>query len=134
MSVPRPADAAIGPAPYLSLRASLARQAEALERRGSAEAAAALRVEVETWWEAQRRWDEEAARLLAVHHEIANALVGVRGHTQLLLMGPVGQQPAVRERLEVVIRESGRIQEAAGRIRDLWPAKGRDPRSDCGTG
>ena len=124
MSLPRPAPGAIAPAPYLGLHESLMREAEALDGRGDAEAAGALRAAVETWWEAQRRWDEEVSRVLGVHHEIANALVGVRGHTQLLLMGPVGQQPAVRERLEVVIRESGRIQEAAGRIRDLKTALG----------
>jgi nitrogen-specific signal transduction histidine kinase len=54
-----------------------------------------------------------------VHHEINNALVGVRGNAQLMLINMAGQSPAVRERLEVVLRESGRIQEATVRLREL---------------
>ncbi len=86
---------------------------------GDAAGSAALRATVEAWWEEQRRWNREMARLLAVHHEINNALVGVSGNAQLLLMGPVGQQPGVRERLEVVMRESERIRDATLRLRQL---------------
>ena len=58
-------------------------------------------------------------RVLSIHHEINNALVGIRGNTQLLLMAPVAEQPKVRERLEVVLRESTRIKDAAASIREL---------------
>jgi nitrogen-specific signal transduction histidine kinase len=70
--------------------------------------------------------------VLGVHHEINNALVGVRGNTQLMLMDPSGPGPGARERLEVVLRESGRIQEATLRLRDLKGVLGSPvPRSDA---
>ena len=62
------------------------------------------------------------ARQLGVHHDINNALVGVRGNAQLLLMGPAGQTPGARDRLEVVLRESDRIREAAHRLNALKSA------------
>ncbi len=117
-----PGEPAFPPAPWLTLPARLTEQAESLERAGQADAARALRAAIEAWWVEQRAWDAEATRVLSAHHEINNALVGVRGHAQLLMMGPASQQPGVRERLEVVIRESARIQEAAGRIRELKQA------------
>ena len=107
--------------PWLTLREHLLAQAEALEP-GSPEAAASLRGAIEDWWQAQRDWDLQAARLLGLHHDINNALVGVRGNAQLLMLGPAGGQPGVKERLEVVIRESERIQEAAARLRGLKAA------------
>ncbi len=82
-------------------------------------AARALRAAVEAWRQAQEAWCAHVARTLSLHHDINNALVGVRGNAQLLLMGPAGKQPEIRKRLEVVIRESARIQEAAARIREL---------------
>jgi len=54
-----------------------------------------------------------------VYHDINNALVGVRGNAQLLLMGPAGAVPGARDRLEVVLRESDRIREAAHRLNAL---------------
>jgi nitrogen-specific signal transduction histidine kinase len=60
--------------------------------------------------------------MLGVHHEINNALVGVRGNAQLLLMDPNVQSPVVREKLEVLLRESGRIRDAAARLRELKAA------------
>jgi nitrogen-specific signal transduction histidine kinase len=66
-------------------------------------------------------------RLAELHHEINNALVGVRGHAQLLLHG-VGDQPRARERLEVILRESARIEKAVRQIRELQDRDGdRDP-------
>ena len=59
---------------------------------------------------------------LGVHHEINNALVGVRGNTQLLMLSEAAGTPAVRERLEVVIRESGRIRDAAVQLQELKAA------------
>lgn len=105
--------------PWERLRDQLLACAEDWTATGNATGGAALRATVEAWWEEQSRWNSEAARLLAVHHEINNALVGVSGNAQLLLMGAAGQQPGVRERLEVVVRESERIRDAALRLRPL---------------
>jgi signal transduction histidine kinase len=105
--------------PYEALRATLLGRADSLEAEGRSGEAGALRGVVEAWWPEQRAWTDRLAQLLSLHHEINNALVGVRGNAQLLLMGPAGKLPDVRDRLEVLIRESRRIQEAAGRIREL---------------
>lgn len=105
--------------PWEALRGKLEAEAESLAKAGDAAGAAALRAVVEQWWQEQQAWNARALALLAVHHEINNALVGVRGNAQLLLMNPAVQQPGLRERLEVVLRESSRIQEAAGRIAEL---------------
>lgn len=113
-------------APWVALHARLSESVAALERDGHADAASALRATLDAWWVEQRTWDEEASHVLALHHDINNALVGVRGHAQLLMMGPVGQQPGVRDRLEVMLRESARIQEAAARIRELRQSIGGD--------
>jgi len=105
--------------PWEALRDRL--EAEAAERAaaGDAAGAAAIRGHLAVWWEEQKAWNARLLERLSVHHEINNALVGVRGNTQLLLMNPAVQQPGLRERLEVVLRESSRIQEAAGRIAEL---------------
>lgn len=105
--------------PWEALRSRLESEATARERAGDPAGAAALREVVEQWWSEQQAWNARALAVLAVHHEINNALVGVRGNTQLLLMNPAVQQTGIRERLEVVLRESSRIQEAAGRIAEL---------------
>jgi nitrogen-specific signal transduction histidine kinase len=94
-------------------------EAAALEAAGAHEAAASLRALVQEWWNEQEAWNARLAEVLGVHHEINNALVGIRGNAQLLLMNPAVQQQGIRERLEVVLRESGRIQEATGRLREL---------------
>lgn len=112
------------PPPYERLREWLMEEAGARERAGHAEDAAALRRAVEAWWSEQEAWNARVRDVLGVHHEINNALVGVRGNTQLMLMNPAGQAPGVRERLEVVLRESGRIQEATARLRELKAALG----------
>ena len=111
-------------APWQGLQRNLASHVEALRDRGDAAAAAELHAIVDQWWSEQQEWDARMAELLTVHHEINNALVGVRGNAQLLLMGPAGQMTGVRERLEVVLRESSRIQEAAGRLRELKSSLG----------
>jgi hypothetical protein len=94
-------------------------RADSLEAAGEAREAALLRETVERWWSEQVHWNDRLSQLLRVHHDINNALVGVSGNVQLLLMGPAGQLPGVRERLEVVLRESGRIEEAAHKLRQL---------------
>jgi nitrogen-specific signal transduction histidine kinase len=111
------------PPPYLGLGARLERVAAEVAARAP-EAAEALRAEVSDWEVEQRAWDERIARFLSVHHDINNALVGVRGNAQLLLMGPLSEQPAIRDKLEVVIRESTRIKEAASMLRALKNAFG----------
>lgn len=105
--------------PWEVLRDALAGEVAALEARGDTAGAASLKAVIDRWWESQQGWNARMNDVLGVHHEINNALVGVRGNAQLLLMNPAGQQPGIRERLEVVLRESGRIQEAAGRLREL---------------
>ena len=118
--------------PFARLRERLAEEAVILEQAGEPRAAAALRAINETWWYEQESWNARVRDVLGVHHEINNALVGVRGNTQLMLMDPSGLGPGARERLEVVLRESGRIQEATLRLRDLKGVLGSPiPRSDA---
>ena len=118
------------PAPWAALHAELLAHVEELRDRGDATAAAELHAIVERWWDGQRAWDARMSEVLTVHHEINNALVGVRGNAQLLLMSPAGKQDGVRERLEVVLRESSRIQEAASRLHALKSSLGGEaPRS-----
>ena len=105
--------------PWLAARERMLAQAEAWERAGQAPDAKALRGIVDEWWPRQERWNARIEAFLELHHEINNALVGVRGNVQLMLMNPAGQSPGLREKLEVVLRESGRIQEATARLRDL---------------
>jgi nitrogen-specific signal transduction histidine kinase len=113
----------LAPPPWESLRERLVALADDLEGHAPREAAA-LRATVESWWSDQQGWTDEAARRLASHHEINNALVGVRGNAQLVLLGPFGREPAIRDRLEVVIREADRIQQAAARLRQVRAALG----------
>ncbi len=105
--------------PWEDLKDRLEAEAESRQAAGDPAGAETLRGIVSAWWDAQQAWNARLLDHLAVHHEINNALVGVRGNTQLLLMNPATHQPGVRERLEVVLRESSRIQEAAGRIAEL---------------
>jgi len=122
----------LDPPPFLHLRARLVEQADAIERTGDGRSAASLRAVVDAWWFEQESWNARVRDVLGVHHEINNALVGVRGNTQLMLMDPSGPGPGARERLEVVLRESGRIQEATLRLRDLKGVLGSPvPRSDA---
>lgn len=105
--------------PWEALKRRLESEADALASAGDAAGAATIRAAVAGWWNEQQAWNKRMLERLSVHHEINNALVGVRGNAQLLLMNPAAQQPGFRERLEVVLRESSRIQEAAGRIAEL---------------
>ena len=105
--------------PYERFRERLLAEAGARERAGDRETADLMRTMVEQWWSEQEAWNARVRDVLGLHHEINNALVGVRGNAQLMLMNTSGQLPGVRERLEVVLRESGRIQEASVRLRDL---------------
>jgi signal transduction histidine kinase len=68
-------------------------------------------------------WEMELRRsvsdALSIHHEVNNALTGVFGNAQLLLMGPAGQDPGMRKRLESLIHEAERIRDVAARLQDL---------------
>ena len=122
----------LAPPPFLRLRERLEEQAATIESGGDPHTAAALRALVEAWWFEQESWNARVRDVLGVHHEINNALVGVRGNTQLMLMDASGHVSGARERLEVVLRESGRIQEATLRLRDLKGVLGSPvPRSDA---
>jgi signal transduction histidine kinase len=114
-----PADGRLVPPPGPALRTRLLTIADELARAGQEAPSRALRATVETWWAQEQAWLAGVVNVLRVHHDINNALVGVRGNAQLLLMAPVAEQPSVRDRLEVIIRESTRIKDAAIRINEL---------------
>ena len=114
--------------PYSALHGRMLEALEALEGARRDEDVRALREAIEEWWRAQQDWNGQLARLFGIHHEINNALVGIRGNAQLIQRGAAGLKPGISERLEVVIRESQRIQEAVGRLRDAKTAlDGEDP-------
>ena len=113
------------PPPFEDLRDRLEGIAQMLERAGDPVHATSIRDTLAQWAGEQDEWNRQVRETLAVHHEINNALVGVRGNAQLMLMQPAGQVPGVRERLEVVLRESGRIQEATVRLGELKGLLGR---------
>jgi nitrogen-specific signal transduction histidine kinase len=102
-----------------ALRRRITEVAARLEAGAGDGAARELRAALEEWTAGERAWAEELSRRLGVHHGINNALVGVRGNVQLLLLNPAAQAPGVKDRLEVVLRESDRIKEAALRLREL---------------
>ena len=107
---------------YASLHARMTAALGSLEALGEGPETRELRETIDEWWLAQQRWNEQLSQLFAVHHEINNALVGIRGNAQLIQRSAAAQQPGVKERLEVVIRESQRIQEAVGGFRDAKTA------------
>jgi signal transduction histidine kinase len=99
--------------PWEGLRTRLLERSEALAATGDAPGAAILNALVESWWQEQQLWDAALRQAMMANHEINNALVGVSGNIQLLLMSAPGRQPGIRERLEVVLREAGRVERAA---------------------
>lgn len=99
--------------PWEGLRASLLDRSEAMAATGDTAGAAILHALVESWWQEQQLWDAALRQAMMANHEINNALVGVSGNVQLLLMSAPGRQPGIRERLEVVLREAGRVERAA---------------------
>jgi len=112
-------DSAASVSPAAAFRTQMLAMAGELKAAGEQVSAETLRASIETWWSEQLAWERELSRQLEMHHEINNALVGVKGHAQLLLLGPAGNEPRVRDRLEVIIRESGRIEKAAQQIREV---------------
>jgi len=115
-------DVTLPGAPHAALRATVLDVARRLEVAGQVEISGELCAALESWWQEQLGWTDGLVRQLGVYHDINNALVGVRGNAQLLLMGPAGEVPGVRDRLEVVLRESDRIREAAHRLNALKSA------------
>jgi nitrogen-specific signal transduction histidine kinase len=118
--------------PYEPLRDGLLGFAATLRGAGDAACAERLETMIRTWWTEQQAWNDAFSDRMRLYHEINNALVGVRGNAQLLLLGPLGSEPEVRQRLEVMIRESTRIKEAASRLRELreeWPGSGNAARA-----
>ena len=93
----------------------LARRLEARGDRDGARAACELARSLVAW---EADVVRAAVGALAAHHDIRNALTGVMGNAQLLLMGPAADLPGVRRRLESLTRE-------AERIRDLAETLGR---------
>jgi len=125
MDVVHPSAAPVPPPPWNELRERLLGWADEITAADPA-GAAVLRALVESWWEDQQEWNAALLQELRLHHDINNALVGISGNAQLLLLSPVAQQPSLRERLEVVLRESTRIEYAARRLRALKSAFDHD--------
>ena len=105
--------------PWVTFYRRLLAHADDLDARGGDADAAALRALATVWWSEQEEWRARMFETLRVHHEINNALVGIRGNAQLLMMGPAAQVPGVKDRLEVMLRETRRIQEAGLKLREL---------------
>jgi len=57
-----------------------------------------------------------AGDALGVHHDIRNALTGVLGNAQLVLMGAGADAPGVRRRLESLVHEAERIRDMTDRL------------------
>ena len=124
-----PASSLKAPA-YATLHARMLTALASLEAETGGEHARELRDAIEEWWRAQQAWNDHLSWLFGLHHEINNALVGIRGNAQLIQRSASAHPPGVLERLEVVIRESQRIQEAVGPLRDAKIALGGpDPAS-----
>lgn len=87
-----------------------------LESEGNAEAADRARdlADQLVVWEAEVT--QRVGEALSVHHDIRNALTGVLGNAQLVLMGPGAEVPGVRRRLEILIHEAERIKEISDRL------------------
>jgi hypothetical protein len=117
-SLPAP-DPGLPAPPWTAFHDDLVDLARGLADAGDETGAARLRVLTDRWWDAQRAWTESLTELLRIHHDINNALVGVGGNAQLLMMGPAGQEPKGRGRLEVILREAARIEHVARRLGDL---------------
>ena len=118
---------ATGAAGFRERLLAVANEAAAAGMPGCADA---LRTEVEAWWNEQQEYRRSLAALVELHHEINNALVGVRGNAQIMLYGSAASEPKIRDRLEVIIRESGRIEKAAQQVRKIGhQLAGSDPAS-----
>ena len=111
-SVGGPSRSGNGTPPWEALRERLLERAAGMRAAGDEVGGAVLHALVEEWWSEQREWTETLCDALRANHEINNALVGVSGNVQLLLLSPAGQQPGVKERLQTILREAGRVERA----------------------
>jgi len=87
-----------------------------LEGRGETEAAERVRALADHLIEWEAQVTRQASEALAVHHDIRNALTGVLGNAQLVLMGPGAEVPGVRRRLESLVHEAERIKDITDRL------------------
>ena len=87
-----------------------------LEEGGQPEAAERVRVLADHLIEWEAQVTRQATEALAVHHDIRNALTGVLGNAQLVLMGPGAEVPGVRRRLESLVHEAERIKDITDRL------------------
>jgi len=87
-----------------------------LEGQGQMEAAERVRAlasRLEDW---EAHLVSHVGEALAVHHDIRNALTGVLGNAQLVLMGPGAEVPGVKRRLETLVHEAERIKDISDRL------------------
>ncbi|HKA24409.1 MAG TPA: histidine kinase dimerization/phospho-acceptor domain-containing protein [Candidatus Eisenbacteria bacterium] len=87
-----------------------------LEGRGEHEAAGRVRALADRLGEWEAQVTRQVVDTLAVHHDIRNALTGVLGNAQLVLMGPGAEVPGVRRRLESLVHEAERIKDITDRL------------------
>jgi signal transduction histidine kinase len=78
--------------------------------------AQALAEQVESW---ESAWRRRVTEVLATHHEMNNALTGVFGNAQLVLLGPASEVPGVRQRLESLLKEAERLRDATAQLKAL---------------
>jgi signal transduction histidine kinase len=90
--------------------------ADWLEGRGDREGAERVRALADHLIEWEAQVTRQAGEALAVHHDIRNALTGVLGNAQLVLMGPGADVPGVRRRLESLVHEAERIKDITDRL------------------
>ena len=87
-----------------------------LQSRGDSEGAERVRALADHLIEWEAEVIRQAGEALAVHHDIRNALTGVLGNAQLVLMGPGADVPGVRRRLESLVHEAERIKDITDRL------------------
>src|SRR5262245_48091586 len=90
--------------------------AEWLESNGQPEAAERVRGLADHLIEWEAQVTRQVGEALSVHHDIRNALTGVLGNAQLVLMGPGADVPGVKRRLESLVHEAERIKDITDRL------------------
>ena len=81
--------------PWEALERPTRGRSRSLEAAGDADRGGRAARTSREWWGEQQAWNARVLSVLGVHHEINNALVGVRGNAQLLLMNPAAQHPGL---------------------------------------
>ena len=67
----------------------------------------------------EREFKDRVREVLAIHHEVNNALTGVLGNAQLLQMSPAAADPATKKRLDALSREAQRIRDIITILREF---------------